>query len=227
MSAMSNNYRIVRRTKEKFFSLFLGLGCLTLMPVFAACDGANTENKTNIDMTGTDTVTFGAGCFWCIEAVFTELKGVKSVLPGYAGGKTDNPTYKEVCSGMSGHAEVAQIIYDPQIISFKELLEVFFQTHDPTTLNRQGNDVGSQYRSVVFYHSNEQKKLTEEIIQELNASGAWPKPIVTQVVAYTKFFEAEEDHKEYYKNNPEAGYCRYVIQPKMEKFRKVFKDKLK
>ena len=171
--------------------------------------------------------TFGAGCFWCIEAVFQDLAGVESVVSGYMGGKIKNPTYREVCSGRTGHAEVAQITYNPDTISFKDLLEVFWKTHDPTTLNRQGNDVGSQYRSAVFYHNEEQKQLAEKYKQELDASGAFSKPIVTEITEVETFYPAEDYHQNYFKNNPGEGYCSFVIRPKVEKFKKVFGDKLK
>ena len=171
--------------------------------------------------------TFGAGCFWCIEAVFQDLAGVESVVSGYMGGKTKNPTYREVCSGRTGHAEVAQITYNPDTISFKDLLEVFWKTHDPTTLNRQGNDVGSQYRSAVFYHNEEQKQLAEKYKQELDASGAFSKPIVTEITEIETFYPAEDYHQNYFKNNPGEGYCSFVIRPKVEKFKKVFGNKLK
>jgi peptide-methionine (S)-S-oxide reductase len=183
--------------------------------------------ETKTDNTGYDTATFGAGCFWCVEALFQELKGVKSVTSGYSGGSVKNPTYKEVCSGETGAAEVAQIVYDPKVISFKELLEVFWQTHDPTTRNRQGNDVGTQYRSVVFYHNDEQKQLAEKYKAELDKSGAFPKPIVTTIEPYEAFYKAEDYHQDYYNQNQDAPYCSYMIRPKLDKFRKVFKDKLK
>ncbi|MCO4291613.1 peptide-methionine (S)-S-oxide reductase MsrA [Solitalea sp. MAHUQ-68] len=179
------------------------------------------NNKT------TDTVTFGAGCFWCVEAVFQQLKGVKSVESGYSGGETDNPTYKEVCTGETGHAEVAQIVYDPKVISFPELLEAFWGSHDPTTLNRQGADQGTQYRSVIFYHDQEQKELAEKYKKELDASGAFRGPIVTEIAPFTKFYKAEDYHQNYYNLNGNAPYCQFVIAPKLEKFKKVFKDKLK
>ncbi|CAN5426567.1 peptide-methionine (S)-S-oxide reductase MsrA [soil metagenome] len=170
--------------------------------------------------------TFGAGCFWCIEAIFQNLEGVKSVVSGYSGGNKENPTYQQVTSGTTGHAEVIQITYDPQKISYEELLEVFWKTHDPTTLNRQGNDVGSQYRSAIFYHNEEQKALAEKFKKELDSSGAWDKPLVTQIVPFTKFFEAEDYHQNYFNQNSSQPYCAYVIQPKLEKFRKAFKNKL-
>ncbi|MBU2886058.1 peptide-methionine (S)-S-oxide reductase MsrA [Gilvimarinus agarilyticus] len=174
-----------------------------------------------------DVATFGNGCFWCTEAIFQDLKGVSKVESGYSGGQTLDPTYKEVCTGTTGHAEVLQITYDPAVISFDELLEVFWKTHDPTTLNRQGNDVGTQYRSVVFYHSDEQKALAEKYKKELNASGAFNDPIVTEITAFDKFYVAEDYHQNYYNLNGSQPYCNFVIKPKVEKFRKVFKDKLK
>jgi peptide-methionine (S)-S-oxide reductase len=174
-----------------------------------------------------DTATFGAGCFWCVEAVFQELEGVTSVASGYSGGRIGDPTYKEVCSGLTGHAEVIQITYDPSRVSYKDLLEVFWQVHDPTTKDRQGNDVGSQYRSVIYYHSEDQKALAEKYKKELDASGAFDKPIVTEISPFTKFYKAESYHQNYYKSNTSQPYCTMVVRPKVEKFRKVFKDKLK
>lgn len=171
--------------------------------------------------------TFGAGCFWCVEAVFEELKGVSKVESGYSGGHVKNPTYKEVCTERTGHAEVVQVHYDSNIISFDELLEVFWQTHDPTTLNQQGADKGTQYRSAVFYHDEAQKKAAESYKEKLNASGAWDNPVVTEITAFSKFYPAENYHQDYYELNGSQPYCSYVIQPKMEKFRKVFADKLK
>jgi len=179
-------------------------------------------------MSSTETATFGTGCFWCTEAIFKELEGVVSVMPGYAGGHTVNPTYKEVCGGETGHAEGTQIIYDPSKISFDELLEVFFKVHDPTSLNRQGNDVGTQYRSVIFYHTDEQKRLAEKYKTELDRSGAYDKPIVTQIAPMEKFYPAENYHHDYYEYNKDKNpYCAVVVRPKLEKFRKVFSEKLK
>ncbi len=186
-----------------------------------------SETGENIKMDNLQKATFGSGCFWCTEAIFERLNGVVDVESGYSGGKVDNPTYEEVCSGTTGHAEVTQLTFDPSIISFDELLEVFWKTHDPTTLNRQGNDVGTQYRSVIFYHNEEQKNLSEKYKEELNKSGAWEKPIVTEISAYTNFYSAENYHQDYYENNPNQGYCTFVIAPKVEKFEKVFKDKVK
>lgn len=171
--------------------------------------------------------TFGAGCFWCIEAVFQKLKGVESVVSGYSGGGVINPTYKQVVIGTTGHAEVARIGYDPSIISFEELLEVFWKTHDPTTLNKQGADVGTQYRSAIFYHNDQQKQLAEHYKKELNDSNAFHAPIVTEISPLTNYYEAEDYHKDYYNQNSSQGYCQFVIAPKVEKFEKAFKSKLK
>lgn len=176
---------------------------------------------------GLATATFGSGCFWCTEAVFQNVEGVEKVESGYSGGKVKNPTYKEVCSGLTGHAEVIQVHYDTAKVSYEELLEIFWKTHDPTTLNRQGADEGTQYRSVVFYHNEEQKKLAEKYKAELDKSGAFDNPIVTEISPYTEFYKAEDYHQNYYNLNGNAPYCSYVIQPKLEKFRKVFKHKLK
>lgn len=174
-----------------------------------------------------ETATFGNGCFWCTEAVFQELKGVEKVMSGYSGGHVENPTYKQVCSATTGHAEVLQITYDPQQISYQELLEVFWSTHDPTTLNRQGNDVGPQYRSIIFYHNEEQKQLAEKYKQELDASGAFENPIVTTIEPLEKFYPAEDYHMNYFKTHGHEPYCSFVIRPKLDKFRKVFAGKLK
>jgi peptide-methionine (S)-S-oxide reductase len=186
-----------------------------------------TETGDTINMDSLQIATFGSGCFWCTEAIFERLNGVVKVESGYSGGKVENPTYEEVCTGTTGHAEVTQITYDPAIISFDELLEVFWKTHDPTTLNRQGNDVGTQYRSVIFYHNEEQKELAEKYKAELDKSGVWDNPIVTEISPFTNFYSAEKYHQDYYNNNPNQGYCTFVITPKVEKFEKVFKDKLK
>lgn len=206
---------------------------LILMAIPGCKSGAQPTQKVmdmsekEITSVKTDTATFGAGCFWCVEAVFQELDGVMSVSSGYMGGAVKNPTYKEVCTGQTGHAEVARIIYDPAKISFADLLEVFWKTHDPTTLNRQGADVGTQYRSVVFYHSEEQKIEAESYKKKLDQSGAWDKPLVTEISPAEIFYEAEEYHQNYYTQNGDASYCQFVIRPKMDKFRKAFADKLK
>ncbi|MBI3609882.1 MAG: peptide-methionine (S)-S-oxide reductase MsrA [Nitrospirae bacterium] len=174
-----------------------------------------------------EVATLGGGCFWCLEAVFAELKGVEKVESGYSGGTAVDPTYRAVCSGTTGHAEVVQVTFDPQKISFKEVLEVFFSIHDPTTLNRQGADTGTQYRSVIFYRAPEQKATAEQVMKEINAAGIWNAPIVTEVEPFKMYYQAEDDHQEYYRNNPEQMYCRVVIAPKVAKFRKQFIDKLK
>lgn len=171
--------------------------------------------------------TLGGGCFWCLEAVYDQLKGVVSVESGYSGGKTTHPTYREVCSGSTGHAEVVQITFDPTVISFAEILEVFFTIHDPTTLNRQGNDIGAQYRSVIFYHSPEQKAIAEKTIAEITAAKIWDRPIVTEIVPFQKFYIAEDYHQEYFQNNPDQPYCQVVVAPKVAKFRQKFVQRLK
>ena len=185
------------------------------------------NNQTMANKDNYEIATFGAGCFWCIEAVFSELKGVESVTPGYAGGEVLNPSYEAVCAGTTGHAEVAQIVFDPEIITFSELLEVFWKTHDPTTLNQQGADVGTQYRSVIFYHNEKQKEEAEFYFKKVDESGAYINPLVTEISALDVFYPAENYHNDYFENNPEQAYCRFVIQPKVDKFRAAFKDKLK
>jgi len=175
----------------------------------------------------TETATFAGGCFWCTEAIFKSLKGVETVESGYSGGKTKNPTYREVCTGETGHAEAIQITFDPKVIGFRELLEVFWETHDPTTLNRQGADVGTQYRSAIFYHSTEQKEIAEKYKAELDKEKIFNGPIVTEITPFDKFYKAENYHQDYFDNNRTQGYCQMVIVPKIEKFRKIFKDKLK
>ncbi len=175
----------------------------------------------------TETATLGGGCFWCTEAVYKELKGVKDIKPGYSGGNIKNPSYKEVCTGETGHAEVIQITFDPSVISFSDILEVFFMTHDPTTLNRQGNDVGTQYRSVIFYHSELQKETAEKVISLFEKEKVYDKPIVTQIEPFKAFYEAEDYHHNYYERNKNQPYCQFVITPKLEKFEKIFKDKMR
>ena len=182
---------------------------------------------TQISSGQTETATFGGGCFWCTEAIFKSLKGVEIVESGYSGGKDKNPTYQEVCTGETGHAEVIQITFDPKVISFRELLEVFWETHDPTTLNQQGADRGTQYRSVVFYHSEEQKEEATKFKAELNKENVFGKAVVTEISAFDLFYKAESYHQNYYANNRSQGYCQFVIVPKLEKFKKIFKDKLK
>ena len=171
--------------------------------------------------------TLGGGCFWCTEAVYLELKGVIDVKPGYSGGHVKNPTYKEVCTETTGHAEVVQITFNPEMISFSEILEVFFMTHDPTSLNRQGNDVGTQYRSVIFYHSEKQKEVAEKVIELFEKEKVYTKPIVTEVTQFDTFYIAEDYHLNYYARNKAQAYCQFVVAPKLDKFRKIFKDQLK
>ncbi|NUN09072.1 MAG: peptide-methionine (S)-S-oxide reductase MsrA [Ignavibacteriaceae bacterium] len=198
---------------------------------FSACaqeKGPLKKVKDNMNFSGKyETATFGAGCFWCVEAVFQRLEGVHKVISGYSGGQVANPTYEQVCSGRTGHAEVCQVVYDPQKISFSDLLEVFFSTHDPTTLNRQGADVGTQYRSAIFYHDSVQQELALRYKEELGKSGVFKDPIVTEVSPFTVFFKAEEYHQDYFDNNQMQPYCSFVIRPKLDKFTKNFKEKLK
>ncbi len=175
----------------------------------------------------TELATFGAGCFWCVEAVFQRLDGVEKVVSGYSGGHVETPTYRQVCDGDTGHAEAVQISYDPSKVGYAQLLEVFWKTHDPTTRNRQGNDEGPQYRSVIFTHTDEQRRLAESLKKELDASGAWNAPIVTEIVPYSNFYAAEDYHQNYFNRNPDQAYCRAVIRPKLEKFKKVFERRLK
>lgn len=208
-----------------------------LLTVAIACGAGQPEKKQPVSPMqpvqdqstnpsgNTEIATLGGGCFWCVEAIYQDLNGVLKVESGYSGGHIDNPTYKEVCSGLTGHAEVIQVTFDPAIVSFQDVLRVFFTVHDPTTLNRQGNDSGTQYRSVIYYHSETQKKVAEAAIIE--AKEAWDDPIVTEVSPFEKFYKAEDYHQNYYKDNPNQGYCSFIIAPKVKKFREKFKDKLK
>ncbi|CAN5360130.1 peptide-methionine (S)-S-oxide reductase MsrA [soil metagenome] len=218
--------------KRLYYLLF------ALLPgsIFTACGQSNTAadstvtTKKNMPMSANavlDTATFGAGCFWCVEAQFEMLEGVISVTSGFSGGTVKNPAYREVCDGTTGHAEVCNIVYDTTKISFDELLAAFWQCHDPTQLNQQGNDHGTQYRSVIFYHNEHQKDRAEFYKNEMNEKNTWGKPVVTEISAFTVFYKAEDYHQSYYDNNGGEGYCQYVIKPKVEKFREVFKDKLK
>lgn len=222
--------------------MILGCVIIGLMTACASSNGSNRDEKINNELMteamlpedflaesdgGIDTATFAAGCFWCIEAQFLELAGVEEVTPGYIGGHTKNPTYKQVLTGKTGHAESINVIYHSDSISFDELLEAFFIAHDPTQLNRQGNDVGTQYRSAIFYHNLHQKERIEYYMNELTEQQVYSKPIVTEVSPFTVFYEAEDYHKNYYALNPSNPYCQRVIQPKLEKFKKIFADKLK
>lgn len=197
------------------FSILIVLLSISIMSI--------AQNKTS----NKEEAVFGAGCFWCVEAVFQELKGVESVESGYMGGHIDNPTYQQVSTGASGHAEVTKIVFDPLVVSYKELLEVFWKTHDPTTLNQQGADKGPQYRSAIFYLSEEQKELAVTYKDRLSKSGAFASPIVTEITKASTYYSAEDYHQDYYSLNPNQGYCQYVIQPKVENFRKAFANKLK
>lgn len=223
--------------------LFCFVGLLLVLSALAGCtDVARTSVAEEQPATTTpqenpmpaesepaklEIATFGSGCFWCTEAVFQHLEGVKSVTSGYSGGHVENPTYEQICGKKTGHAEVVQIEYDPSVITFKEMLEVFWKTHDPTTPNQQGNDIGPQYRSVVFYHDETQKELTEKYKKSLDESGAFSKPIVTEISKFEKFYPAEDYHQDYYELNPRQGYCAFVIAPKLKKFKEAFADKLK
>jgi peptide-methionine (S)-S-oxide reductase len=177
-------------------------------------------------MTIYETATLGGGCFWCADTIFRELQGVEKLESGYAGGRTANPTYRDVCSGMTGHAEVVQVTFDPSVLSFRDLLRVFFTVHDPTTADRQGADIGTQYRSIILYHSDEQRETAKQVIDELNREKVWDDPIVTQLVPFTTFYSAEKYHQDYYSQNPNQPYCQVVIAPKVAKFRKAYLDRL-
>ena len=223
---MTGNRNLIKQMKASgilvSIMLFAGLSC---------GQQKRTENQITMSTTqekqGLQLATFGSGCFWCTEAIFQRVDGISKVVSGYTGGKVKNPTYKEVCSGLTGHAEVIQLTYDPKKISFEELLEIFWQTHDPTTLNKQGADVGTQYRSAVFFHTEEQRKLALEFKKKLDESGAFDNPIVTEISPIGEFYAAEDYHQNYYNLNGNAPYCSYVIQPKLDKFKKVFANKLK
>ncbi len=193
-----------------------------------AVSQAQPNNSTEtMSSTSMEEATFGAGCFWCVEAVFEEVKGVKSAVAGYAGGKISNPSYRQVSSGQTGHAEVARIRFDPSVISYEQLLEVFWHTHNPTTKNRQGADVGPQYRSAIFYHNDRQKEIAEKSLEKTDKSDLWEDPIVTEIEPLTNYSVADNYHQNYYKNNPNAGYCQVIIAPKLKKFRKDFSHLLK
>ncbi len=198
------------------------LSIVTIFLMLIGYQESYSQKRKNMEI-----ATFGSGCFWCTEAIFHRLKGVEKVVSGYSGGKIKNPNYQQVCTGETGHAEVIQITYNPEIISYKELLEVFWQTHDPTTLNRQGADVGTQYRSVIFYHTTEQKELAEIYKKKLEDENIYDKPIVTEISEFDIFYKAEDYHQDYYEHNRGQGYCNFIITPKIKKFKKVFENKLK
>lgn len=189
--------------------------------------GAQKDMKTKTLADVREEITLGGGCFWCLDAIYREIKGVEKVLSGYSGGSVANPTYEDVCSGKTGHAEVVQITFNPQIITAEKLLRIFFATHDPTTLNRQGADVGTQYRSIIFYRNQKQKNVIDKVIGELKKDKVYKNLIVTEIVPFQSFYAAEDYHQDYYSQNREQGYCRIIINPKLEKFRKTFRDNLK
>lgn len=215
------------KTIITIFSFFMFMSCNQAQNNNTKSSKSKTKKQNKMTNKIYEVATFGGGCYWCIEAVFQRLEGVEKVASGFSGGQIKNPTYREVCTGTTGHAEVIQITFDTTKISFAEILKVFFTMHDPTTLNRQVNDVGTQYRSAVFYHNNEQRKIAEEVIAALNKEHAYPNPIVTEVSEFDVFYKADDYHQNYYNDNSSEGYCRFVIQPKVEKFEKVFKDRLK
>ncbi len=202
-------------------------GRAALLVAFTLVGGLMTEQTQAAEAATTAKATFGGGCFWCTEAVYAQIKGVESVVSGYIGGQVENPTYKQVCSGLTGHAEAVEITYDPTVVPYEKLLEIFFSTHDPTTLNRQGADVGTQYRSAIFYHDEEQKKVAQQVIIRLNAAKVFPSKIVTKLEPATVFYPAEDYHQDYFALNGYQPYCQAVIAPKVAKVRKVFKDLLK
>lgn len=210
--------------------VFLGLLLGSMLLSGAFKDSVNMNQSKDQAVTSSqdkEVMTLGGGCFWCIEAIFEELEGVEQAESGYSGGWVDDPTYQQVCTGKTGHAEVVQVMFDPKVISLKEILIIFFTVHDPTTLNRQGPDVGTQYRSVIFYRSNEQKAVAEQVIKEIQEAKLWNSSIVTEIVPFKVFYKAEDYHQEYYKLNPGQAYCRLIIAPKIKKFREHYRDKLK
>lgn len=216
----------MKRNRElKIFGLFLFPVLLSWIPVKGSVR-PDVSVAMTINSSTMDTATFGAGCFWCVEAIFQQLDGVTNVVSGYAGGHVKNPNYSQVCTGETGHAEVCLITYDPVKISYTDLLQVFWSIHDPTTLNRQGADVGPQYRSVIFYHNDEQRRLATEYRQKLDKSGAFENPVVTEIAPMDRFYPAEDYHQKYFINNTNQPYCRIVIQPKLEKFKKAFAEKI-
>jgi len=230
-----NEHSVLSDLNSGFMNILL-TGLIISVASFSSCSRKENPNNimsnelnTNVSYDGvvTDTATFGTGCFWCTEAIFKELEGVLKVSSGYTGGNVANPTYKEVCEGTTGHAEAIEIVFDPKKITYDKLLEAFWESHDPTSLNKQGNDVGTQYRSAIFYHNEEQRKKAESYKTELNSTKAFEKPIVTEITPAGTFYAAENYHQDYYANNGSQPYCYYVIRPKLEKFKKVFNDRLK
>ena len=200
---------------------------LHIISIFNPCNEQNQKMTKKTDMNNQALATLAGGCFWCIEGAFSQVQGIHSATSGYMGGDSDSPSYEEICSGNSGHAEVVQLMYDPEMISYQQILEIFFTLHDPTQLNRQGNDIGSQYRSAVFYHNESQQNIVEQIIKEMRDAHMFDQEIVTQVCAEVTFYSGEDYHQDYFKNNPQNPYCQAVVSPKLAKFRKTFVDKLK
>lgn len=220
----TGNYLYIMKNRAL---LFVGILIFAAFNIKAQKTPFMQEEKAQLTNTEFQEATLGAGCFWCVEAIYEEVKGVRSVVAGYAGGQDKNPTYRQVSSGTTGHAEVTRIVFDPSVVSFEELLEVFWHTHNPTTKNRQGADVGPQYRSVIFYHNEEQKEIAEKSLKKTDQSDLWEDPIVTEIEPVTNYSKAENYHQNYYENNPNAGYCSVVIAPKLKKFRKEFSHMLK
>jgi len=210
----------------KVMKKILYIGLLSFFCLFGIA-GRETEAQKNMTANSSEVITLGGGCFWCTEAIFQEVRGVEKVESGYAGGSTINPTYEDVCSGKTGHAEVVQVTFNPRLITLEKILQIFFVTHDPTTLNRQGADSGTQYRSIIFYRNNQQKAVIFKVIDDLKKLKAYQEPIVTQVEPLSSFYRAENYHQDYFQQNPEESYCRIIINPKLEKFRKVFRENLK
>jgi peptide-methionine (S)-S-oxide reductase len=210
--------------KKYFFISIVSFLCFSLIN---AAFGSQKDMKTKPAENNSEEITLGGGCFWCTESIFREIKGVEKVESGYGGGSAINPGYEEVCSGKTGHAEVVQITFNPQIVSLKKIIQIFFATHDPTTLNRQGADVGTQYRSIIFYRDKQQKMTIDKVIAELKELKVYKDPIVTEVVPFISFYRAEDYHQKYFEQHPEQAYCRIIIEPKLKKFRKVFQDNLK
>lgn len=217
-------------SKHSPHAIYLALIVISLLALPVSSCGSHQKSKNEMKTKNIENLqiaTLGGGCFWCIEAIFRDVRGVESVTSGYSGGKIKNPTYREICSGLTGHAEVVQIAFDPGVISYSELLTVFFHLHDPTTLNRQGADTGTQYRSVIFYHSEEQQSTAREVIHKIESSKLWSDPIVTEIASFTAFYTAEDYHQDYYANNKNAPYCNFVISPKIQKLKKQFGHLLK
>jgi len=211
---------------KQFIALAL-IGFLTIGSTLKEQTMTQTDKTNTVQDDQIEVATLAGGCFWCLEPIFEELKGVENVVVGYSGGDVENPSYQQVCTGTTGHAESVQIRFSPAVITYADLLRIFFTVHDPTTLNRQGADVGTQYRSAIFYHNEQQKETAENVIKELEDEGVWKNPIVTEVIKFNTFYKAEKYHQEYYEKNPNQAYCRIVIDPKVNKFRKKFSDRLK